>query len=158
MRNPYSEGSETCWTTLGFESRSQNPELILCTTTLLIVIMNASEERNISFFLPSWVAGSMVFTFHQYKKWLLETKAWYNVLSFPKDFYPALRFRVQNLTRRCEVHPFVLLKLFPVNNGFGWLAYPPLMFAISPFFFCIFYFISKYIQTLYYAKLLILVL
>lgn len=67
-------------------------------------------KKHLLYFPLSWVAGSMVFIFYQYKK------------KNPKDFYPALRFRVQNLTRRCEINTCVLLKLFPMNNGFGWLS------------------------------------
>lgn len=90
---------------------------------------NASEEKNVSCFFNKLGGSSMVFTFHQYKKWLLETNAWYNVLSFPKDFYPALRLRVQNLTRRCEIHLFVLLKLFPVKMVLVDLLIPQVLCA-----------------------------
>ena len=60
------------------------------------------------------------------KKKVLDTIAWCNLWLFPKDFYSALRevrFRVQNLTRRCHIHPLIL-KLFSMLYGFDWLTHP----------------------------------
>ena len=56
-----------------------------------------------------------------------DTIAWCNLWLFPKDFYSALRevrFRVQNLTRRCHIR-HLILKLFSVLYGFDWLTHPP---------------------------------
>lgn len=66
------------------------------------------------------------------KKKVLDTIAWCNLWLFPKDFYSALRevrFRVQNLIRRCHIH-HLILKLFSMLYGFDWLTTPQLLLVI----------------------------
>ena len=62
-----------------------------------------------------------------------DTIAWCNLWLFPKDFYSALRevrFRVQNLTRRCHIH-HLILKLFSMLSGSNRLTHPPAALAAS---------------------------